>query len=69
MPFISNTDKERKEMLAAIGVKSFQELLKDIPEKLLQKGECCLGKGKSELEITRAIADLSKKNISTSAFI
>jgi len=65
MPFISNTDLEREEMLAAIGVKNFDELLKDIPEKFLLNKECCLEKGKSELEIRRVISELAAKNIST----
>jgi glycine cleavage system P protein (glycine dehydrogenase) subunit 1 len=66
MPFISNTDKERKEMLTTIGVKSFAELLKNIPQKFLQKNECCLDESKSELEISRIVAGLADKNISTS---
>ncbi|KQC06664.1 MAG: glycine dehydrogenase [Candidatus Cloacimonas sp. SDB] len=65
MPFISNTDEEREEMLAAIGVKKFDELLKNIPEKFLLNKECCLERGKSELEIKRIISALAAKNIST----
>ncbi len=69
MPFISNTDKRKKNnMLTAIGVKSFEDLLANIPDKLLLKGECCLEKGKSELEISRIISKLAGKNISTNKF-
>ena len=37
MPYISNTDKERKEMLDAIGVSKFEELIVDIPENSVYK--------------------------------
>ncbi len=65
MPFISNTDKERKEMLAAIGVENFSDLLVNIPRKFLQDKDCCLEDAYSELEITRKIARLAAKNVST----
>ena len=65
MPFISNTDKERKEMLAAIGVEKFEDLLVNIPKKFLLKDDCCLDESYSELEITRKISKLAAKNIST----
>ncbi len=31
MPYIPNTDEDRKEMLKRIGVTSFEELLSEIP--------------------------------------
>ena len=66
MPFISNTDKERKEMLAAIGVKKFEDLLVNIPKKFLLEKDCCLDEAYSELEISRKISKLASKNISSS---
>ncbi len=65
MPFISNTDKERKEMLTAIGVGKFEDLLANIPKKFLLKEDCCLDEPYSELEITRKISELAANNIST----
>ncbi|MBU4486962.1 MAG: glycine dehydrogenase, partial [Candidatus Delongbacteria bacterium] len=65
MPYISNTDKDRKEMLEAIGVSSFKELLKEIPEEFLFRGRLGLGKGLSELEVTKHIRCLSQKNKNT----
>ncbi|MDO9576766.1 MAG: aminomethyl-transferring glycine dehydrogenase subunit GcvPA [Candidatus Cloacimonadales bacterium] len=65
MPFISNTDKERKEMLAAIGVKKFADLLANIPRKFLQNKDCCLEDAYSELEISRKISQLAARNVST----
>lgn len=66
MPFISNTDIERKEMLAAIGVKKFSDLLQNIPAKLRLQKECCLQKPLSEIEISAKVKELAKRNISTS---
>ena len=66
MPFISNTDKERKEMLTAVGVEKFEDLLVNIPEKFLLQKDCCLEDAYSELEITRKILELATKNISSS---
>jgi len=65
MPFISNTDKERKEMLAAIGVEKFGDLINHIPPKMVHNDLCCLEKGYSELEITRKMHALAAKNTST----
>ncbi len=66
MPYISNTDKDRKEMLEAIGVKDFKELLKEIPDEFLFKGRLGLGHGQSELEITKQMKCLAGKNKNTS---
>jgi len=68
MPFISNTDSQRKEMLAAIGVKKFEDLLDNIPSKFLHRELCCLEKSYSELEISRRINQLASKNISGEMF-
>lgn len=66
MPYISNTDSERKEMLATIGVKKFEDLLANIPKKFLLKKDCCLEDAYSELEISRRMSELAAKNIATS---
>lgn len=66
MPYISNTDKERKEMLAAIGVEKFEDLLVNIPDKFLLQKDCCLEEAYSELGISRKISNLAAKNISSS---
>ena len=62
MPFISNTDKERQEMLKDIGVSKFKNLLSDIPEKFILKEDLKLEEQLTELEITRKIAELANKN-------
>ena len=65
MPYISNTDKDRKEMLEAIGVSDFKELLKDIPEEFKAKGNINLPDGISEYEITKEMKRLAGKNLNT----
>jgi glycine cleavage system pyridoxal-binding protein P len=37
MSYIQNTDADRREMLAAIGVSSFDELLEPVPPALRSK--------------------------------
>jgi len=65
MPFIANSDADRKAMLAAIGVKSVEELFADIPEaKRFPKLD--LPKGLSELEVTREIEAMAAKNVTAS---
>jgi len=62
MPYISNTDNERKKMLAVIGVKNFEELLNNIPSKLQLKKPIQLDEAYSEMEITNKISELAAKN-------
>ena len=64
MPFISNTDEEKKEMLKEIGVSKFADLLSDIPEKFIIKDDLQLDRALSELEISRKISKLANLNIS-----
>lgn len=52
-------------MLAAIGVRSFEELIKHIPAEIRAK-ELGLPEAKSELELSQFIALLAQKNQSTS---
>lgn len=59
--FISNTEKEKKEMLEKIGVKDIKELLKQIPEKFLNP-EYDLPPALNEIETYRKMKELSEKN-------
>ena len=62
MPFIPNTDEDRKEMLAAIGVKNFEELIANIPDELRFKGKMNIPEPLSELEISALLNDKMQKN-------
>ncbi len=69
MPFISNTDEQRKQMLEEIGVASFEELLKGIPEDLIITKPLNLDKPLSEFEVTKKVHGLAAKNTNTSEMV
>lgn len=62
MPYISNTDSERKKMLAEIGVKNSKELLNGILGKFQLKDPIDLDEAYSEMEITNKISELAARN-------
>lgn len=66
MPFIPNTDSDRREMLAVIGKPSVESLFEDIPEKL-RYPKLDLPPALSEMEILREIEALAAKNLSSSS--
>ena len=63
MPYISNTDRDRQEMFATIGISKFEELIRAIPEKFRLKSELKLGPAMSELEITHKIKSQTCQNL------
>jgi len=69
MPYITNTDTDRKEMLEFIGVNKFEDLLTEIPEEFILKEPLKnLEKGSNEWDVTKKLSALSKKNINTNDF-
>src|SRR4030042_1821000 len=60
MPFIANTDQQRKQMLAEIGL-TMEGLFSDIPKKLLC-GELNIAEGLTEQEVRGVRAELAGKN-------
>ncbi len=65
MAYYPNTDDDRRDMLAAIGVKDFEELIKDIPQEIRLKGDLDIPPAMSEYEVTKHMASLADKNINT----
>ena len=65
MPFIPNTDADRKKMLDTIGVKSFEELIAAIPQNIRLDKELNLPPALSEYEVIKLIKDYAAKNVST----
>ncbi len=61
MNYIPHTEVEKKEMLKAIGVKSVDELFKDIPASLRPKS-FNIPEGKSEFEVIEHLKLLARKN-------
>jgi len=60
-PYLPHTQKDRLEMLAEIGVDSFEELIKHVPAHLRAK-PLALPSTMSELELVETISKLAKKN-------
>ena len=60
MPFIANTDEQRKQMLTEIGL-SMERLFSDIPKELLC-GHLDIGEGLPEQEVRGVLAELAGKN-------
>jgi glycine dehydrogenase subunit 1 len=66
--YVSATESDRSEMLAAIGVSSIEELFADIPEHLrLDAVEAALAlePGRSEQEVYEELRALAARNVST----
>nr|MDK2850337.1 glycine dehydrogenase subunit 1 [Candidatus Cloacimonadota bacterium] len=63
MPYISNTDRDRREMFAKIGIENFDELIQTIPKKLRIKDGLKMDKALSELEITEKIKGKTCQNL------
>ncbi|HEY9773275.1 MAG TPA: aminomethyl-transferring glycine dehydrogenase subunit GcvPA [Planktothrix sp.] len=64
-PYLPHTEEDRQEMLKKIGVRSFEELVKHIPDGVRAE-KLDLRPGLSELELTQHISALASKNTSTS---
>ena len=65
MSFLSLTERDREEMLAAIGVESIDELFRDIPEGVRFDRELDLEPALSEQEIVAHLEELAAKNLDT----
>ncbi len=62
--YIPSTREEREEMLAAVGVRSYRDLYRDVPaEMLLADGALKIPEGLSELEVSRMVSNLAGKNV------
>jgi glycine dehydrogenase subunit 1 len=64
---LSLTDRDREEMLAAIGVSSIEELFGDIPEGVRFRGDLEIEPALSEQELVRHLEKLAAKNVHTGA--
>ena len=62
--YVSATNEDRREMLAAIGVDAIEELFAAVPADLLLDGDG-LAQGRSELEVYEELRELAARNTST----
>lgn len=60
--YVPSTDKERQQMLNAIGLDSFSKLYKDVPGEMYLSDGLNLPAGMSELEVRRNISAMADKN-------
>ncbi len=63
--YTSATEQDRREMLAAIGVDSIEDLFADIPAGLRLGRELDLDAGRSEQEVFTELRELAARNVST----
>ncbi|UCH10689.1 MAG: aminomethyl-transferring glycine dehydrogenase subunit GcvPA [Fidelibacterota bacterium] len=68
-PYIPATEAEELEMLEAIGVQSFEELIKIIPSDLRMAGDLGLSAGLSEMEVIGELSKLAATNYPSSSGI
>ncbi|MGH3134168.1 MAG: aminomethyl-transferring glycine dehydrogenase subunit GcvPA [Gaiellaceae bacterium] len=66
MSYLSLTDADREEMLAAIGVSSVEELFEQVPPGVRLDRELDVPPALGELELARHIEELAARNVSTS---
>jgi len=61
--YIPSTYSERDEMLRIVGVASFKDLYRDVPEEMiLDDGVLKIPAGKSELEVSRMVSAMAERN-------
>jgi glycine dehydrogenase subunit 1 len=65
LPYLSLTERDREEMLAAVGVASVEELFRDIPEAVRFRGQLALEPPLAEQEIVAHLAELAGRNSHT----
>ena len=61
--YVSVTDADREEMLAAIGVASVEELFRDVPEGVRFRRALDVAPALSEAELSRHLEELAAKNV------
>ena len=59
MSYVPSTGRQREEMLRAIGMESYDELYRDVPEQARLQRPLDLPAAMSELEVTRAVSAMA----------
>ncbi|MFC1513440.1 aminomethyl-transferring glycine dehydrogenase subunit GcvPA [candidate division KSB1 bacterium] len=63
MPFIPNSDEDRKKMLEALGVSNIKDLITGVPEKYIIQDKWENEPGISERAALKYLSDLANKNV------
>jgi len=66
MPYVLNTEEDRRAMLEAIGVDSIEQLFATVPENLQLDRPLDIPPAMSELELTQHMQSLAAKNVDAS---
>lgn len=69
MPYLSNASTDIQDMLKTIGVRSFDDLISNIPQNIRLKDEIQIPEAASELEIQRLMQELAGKNQTGVSFL
>jgi glycine dehydrogenase subunit 1 len=65
LSYLSLTERDREEMLAAVGVESIAELFRDIPARVRFDRELALDPPLGEQELARHLEELAARNVDT----
>jgi glycine dehydrogenase subunit 1 len=65
LSYLSLTERDRDEMLAAVGVASVDELFRDVPARVRLDRELRLDPALSEPELSRHVEELAARNVDT----
>ncbi len=68
-PYILNTNEDERAMLDTIGVKNIEDLFQDIPEKIKLNRKLNIGEPCSEIELSKKLKEIAKKNQSAEEMI
>jgi glycine dehydrogenase subunit 1 len=60
--FVPATDRDKKEMLSAIGIESIEDLFEQLPQEVIIKDGLNLPRGMSEIEVCRKMEGIAAKN-------
>ena len=69
MPFIANTEAQRREMLKAIGVEDFEALIANIPQEIRLQGPLSIPPALSQFEVAKHLTELAAKNQHLDEFV
>lgn len=69
MNYVSNTDEQLMEMLRAIGVEKFEDLIESIPESLRVMDKFELFPALSEPEVIKLLYEYSRKNLHSNDYV
>ncbi|KQL49145.1 glycine dehydrogenase [Brevibacillus choshinensis] len=67
--YLPQTDQDKREMLATLGISSVEELFADIPEEVRFKGAIQIPEALSEPELVKYFTGLANKNVNFSTHV